>query len=198
MALSVFPTLPGISWEVTKTPVWSTTIQTTKSGKELRLQNWMYPQWKFSLSYEFLRDSQTDLQSELKKLAGFFNMSCGQFKPFAYVDPHDCTIINQTLAIVTGTNDMYQVIRSYGGFVEPVKYLVPGSVNVYVNDEPIYYFTIIDNGIIKLTNFPGTGVKLSADCNFGYVCRFAQDEMDFRIFMKNLYEARRVELVTVK
>ena len=36
MGNAVFPTLPGLKWGVTKTPIWSTQVQKSISGRELR------------------------------------------------------------------------------------------------------------------------------------------------------------------
>lgn len=55
MGNAVFPALPGLKWGAKKTPVWSTNIQKSANGRELRAAYYSYPQWRFSLSFEVLR-----------------------------------------------------------------------------------------------------------------------------------------------
>ena len=55
MTLSSFPVLPGIGWDIKKTPVTSTRVLTAASGVEYRAQNWSYPRWKFEIPVNFMR-----------------------------------------------------------------------------------------------------------------------------------------------
>ena len=63
MSLIQFPTLPGQQFLSLKTPLWSTQIAESTSGRERRRQVWSYPRWSFEVSFEFLRDTVT--QDEL-------------------------------------------------------------------------------------------------------------------------------------
>ena len=70
MALT-FPALPGLTWSVTKTPIFQTRIQRAVSGRELRALDYPYPLWQFALVYDFLRDDQAAGYDELRTLLGF-------------------------------------------------------------------------------------------------------------------------------
>ena len=51
MSSLVFPTIIGADIAVTRTPVYSTSIQTAKSGKELRASWWSYPRYRYTIDF---------------------------------------------------------------------------------------------------------------------------------------------------
>ena len=118
MSNAVFPTFPGLKWGRKKTAVWSTNIQKSASGREIRRAYYTYPQWKFSLSFEVLRTKASI--NELEKLAGFFNERRGSFDSFLYEDPTDNKVTDQLIGNVVQGVTRYQLVRNYGGFTEPV------------------------------------------------------------------------------
>ena len=130
MGNAIFPTLPGLKWGVTKTPIWSTQVQKSTSGRELRAGYYSYPLWKFSLSFEVLRNKQG--LAELEELAGFFNARRGSLESFLYEDPTDNTVTNQLIGMATNGQTQFQLLRSFGGFIEPVM-AVKGNPVVKVN-----------------------------------------------------------------
>lgn len=87
MSSLVYPTLSGMDINVKRTPIWSTEVLTSESGKELRAAWWTYPRYRFQLTYNYLRqDSNGD---ELATLEGFFHRMRGQFDNFLFADPKD-------------------------------------------------------------------------------------------------------------
>jgi uncharacterized protein (TIGR02217 family) len=117
MSNAVFPTLPGLAWGVTKTPIWSTKVQRAASGRELRASYYSYPLWKFQLNYEVLR---ANALAELQTLVGFFNARQGSFDTFLYEDRDDKSVTDQAFGIATPAQSQYQLVRDFGGYVEPV------------------------------------------------------------------------------
>lgn len=88
MSNAVFPmTLPGISIKLRRTPVFSTKVQTSVGGKELRGRFQSAPRYKYRLSFEFLR-ADPPLQ-ELQQLVAFFEDHYGQWDSFLLDDPYD-------------------------------------------------------------------------------------------------------------
>ena len=80
MTLPVFPaTLPGLEWNVVKTPLASTRILTARSGLEYRVQDWSYGKYKFEVSYSVLRAATA--YAELQTLLGFCLAQAGQSAP---------------------------------------------------------------------------------------------------------------------
>ena len=56
MSNAIYPSLPGLTFGMTRTPIFKTGIQESVSGKESRLAYQFYPRVKFNLQYELLRD----------------------------------------------------------------------------------------------------------------------------------------------
>ena len=112
MAL-IFPTLPGLAWSVTKTPIFQTRIQRAASGRELRALDYPYPLWQFALVYDFLRDNPAAGYDELRTVLGFFMLCQGAFGKFLFRDPSDCEVTGQQIGIGDASNLMkHRVLRS--------------------------------------------------------------------------------------
>jgi hypothetical protein len=62
----LFPELPGLEWELSKTPIFNTKIMTSVNGWELRASYQAIPKYEISLSFGFLRESRgrTSLESQ--------------------------------------------------------------------------------------------------------------------------------------
>ena len=101
MSTSVFPTLPGLTFDITRTPDWTgTTVYTSASGKRTSVANWSYPRRLYEMVYSFLRSAPT--YSELQLLEGFFNSMKGPFDTFLFSDPDDNSVTGQQIATGDG------------------------------------------------------------------------------------------------
>lgn len=54
MSNLLFPKIRGLAWTIVKTPTFSTEIQESLAGREVRVQNFQNPIWEFTLTYEYL------------------------------------------------------------------------------------------------------------------------------------------------
>jgi uncharacterized protein (TIGR02217 family) len=194
MGNAVFPVLPGLSWSVTKTPQWSTRTQKAVSGRELRAAYYSSPLWTFKLSYEVLRAN--GLQ-ELQQLVGFFNARQGGFDSFLYADPSDNAVTQAPFGVGDGVKSKFQLTRPYGGFAEPVAAL-QGAPSIFVNGVQVGFTVDVNSGVVTLAAAPPAGAVLAWSGSFYYRCRFLQDSVDFDNFMKDLWQAKKVEFITVK
>jgi hypothetical protein len=91
-SLPVFPSLPGLTFTVVKTPSFSTLVETAPNGYEMRLPQTTNPIWEWTLMYDFLHDffwGSFTAVSELRTLMGFFNDQYGQSASFLFTDPDD-------------------------------------------------------------------------------------------------------------
>lgn len=136
MSTNVLPTLPGLTYDVQRSPMWDTIVQQASSGKETRIGLQTYPRWRWELIYSILRADSVN--TEFQQLVGFFNNRQGMFDTFLYSDADDySTLVNlnnlaQSLGTGDGTTKAFQLIRSFGLFVEPV--LAPNVISaVYLN-----------------------------------------------------------------
>ena len=137
MSLAVFPSLVGQALEITRTPVFDTTVQTNRSGKTLVVSNQTYPVYQWDVAFNVLRQGAIPGGSyaELAQLMGFFNARRGRFDSFLYPDPDDNAVTGQAVAAGDGATAAFQLVRAFGGFVDPV--LAPNAVSaVYVNGTP--------------------------------------------------------------
>lgn len=132
MSNSVFPALPGLSWSVNKTPKFSTRIQRAVSGREFRSPYYSYPLWSYNLSYEVLRADSINL--ELQTLMGFFMQRQGAYDSFLYSDPSDNAVTTQQIGTGNGSNKVFQLTRTLGGFTEPIANPDLSNVAIYRNN----------------------------------------------------------------
>jgi uncharacterized protein (TIGR02217 family) len=195
MGNAVFPTFPGLTWNVTKTPQWSTRVQRVASGRELRASLFTRPLWGIKLSYEVLRAN--GLQ-ELQQLVGFFNARQGSFDSFLYADPDDSSVTQALFGTGDGSAKQFQLLRSFGGFSEPVVAL-QGVPTIFVNGAQSAGATAdLNSGIVTFAAAPAAGAALTWSGSFYWRVRFAKDSIEFNQFMKQLWEAKTVELISVK
>lgn len=99
MSLSIYPAaVRGLSWPVTKTWNFSTTLSSAPNEYVSTLANTINPVWKWSLLYEFLLDNQTKIlpalspYTDYQYLQGFLLSNMGQYSAFLFDDPMDDAI----------------------------------------------------------------------------------------------------------
>jgi uncharacterized protein (TIGR02217 family) len=198
MSNLIYPTLPGLTWPLMRTPVYSTGVQTSTSGREVRVSKWAYARYKYKLKYEFLRDGggNTDLQ----QLAGFFGRLLGQYDTFLFkdADPSFSVANNQAFALGDGTTTTFRLARSYGAqFVEPVA-VVDSGATVFANGIAASGVTVNANaGTVSFAAAPASGTVLSWSGQYYWRCRFDSDEMSMDQFMSQLWQGT-VSFITCK
>jgi len=196
MSTAAFPTLTGLGWSVKRSPKWSTRVQTAVSGKETRIALWSYPRWQWDLSFEFLRGDP--VHAEFQALAGFFNARQGQFDSFLYTDADDNSVTGQAIGTGDGATAAFPMVRSFGGFTEPV--LAPTLVSaVYVAGvaQPVSVWSVGGTMLVFATA-PAAGAAITADFSFAFPCRFTEDQLDFEKFMFQLWQGKNVKFQSIK
>lgn len=196
MSNANFPTLVGVDSSVFKTPIWSTDVKKTASGREMRASFYSYPIYKFSLKFNVLRADAAQL--EFQTLIGFFNARQGQYDSFLYTDPTDSVVTAQHTGTGNGTATVFPLFRTMGGYLEPIMYT--DSMAVYINGVvQVGGYTIAnDPAIVTFATPPGPGLAITITGTFKYRCRFLQDETEFEQFMYNLWNAKKVEFTSLK
>jgi len=213
MSTQIFPALPGLGWSVKRTPVWKTRKQESISGKRTSIADWSFPRWEWEITFDFLRQAGTGQQSasfagasyaEFASLAGFFNLRSGAFDSFLYQDADDNTVVNQTIGTGDGSTTLFQLVRAFGGFVEPI--YAPTNISaVFVNGINIGSAYSVSSwglsltpGIITLNTPAGAGQTVAASFTYAFPCQFDDDRMTFEKFMAALYAAKSVKFSTLK
>lgn len=195
MSNSVFPSLPGLGWSVLKTPKFKTISQESVSGKEVRQALMSYPLWDFTLTFSVLRGANG--YTEMQTLAGFFNEMLGMYDTWLFDDPSDDSVTAQSFGTGDGTTTAFQLVRTLGGFVEPIQN-VNGTPSIYINGVlQSSGYTIGSTGIVTFTTAPAAAA-LTWTGNFYFRCRFTLDAAEFEQFAKNLWQLKKMTFVSVK
>lgn len=201
MTAAIFPSMPGLKWGTVKSPMWATGIQKTASGRELRAAFYSFPRYKISLGYEVLRSGAL---AELQAMVGFFNARKGSFESFLYLDPEDNAVVNQQFGVGVAGQTQYQLVRAYGGYVEPVQapqLVVHGGTAPVVMINGVVQttgFAVAESGVVTFATAPAAGAVLSWSGSYYWRCRFMQDSVDFERFLYQLWALKKIELITLK
>ena len=199
----VFPTLPGISWSVRKKPVFSTRIAPHVSGREVRLGMYSSPIWEFEVAFDGLDSSAAGSypglgSQSLQSLMGFFLQVYGQYQTFLWIDPTDSVATGQVIGVGDGATTFFSIVRTLGGFVEPVGWVTTLN-HVYLNGAlQSSGFSLVAPNKLSFSSAPGSSVVVSADFVYAFQCRFAADEQDFEQSMQHLWEARGLKFRSVR
>ncbi|EHU3263526.1 DUF2460 domain-containing protein [Acinetobacter baumannii] len=202
-----FPELPGLEWDLSKSPMFNTKIMTSVNGRELRASYQAVPKYEISMSYAFLRESKG--KQELQQLEGFFLERRGSFDSFLYKMPDDnqftCTIIGD------GSRE-YQLFKQVGtaklllGNTEPDSsedkdpkmWDSISSKLMWSNDNKLMWFSgfgVKANGKVVFSAPLQAGQKVTVSGTFYYRCRFKDDEQEYVNFMHKLWKIGKVEMI---
>jgi len=197
------PSLPGLAWSRHKKPGFSTRVASHVSGREVRVALMSYPLYEFEAVYDGLTSSASAFAglgaSSLQSLMGFFLRLQGQFGTFLYADPDDGAVTGQAFATGDGATTAFTMMRSLGGFLEPVGW-VTGIANVYLNGmaQAGSAYALTTPNTLTFSAAPHAGVTVSADFSYAFNCRFLDDQMDFEEFMSNLWRLDSMKFRSVK
>lgn len=193
MVMPIFPTLPGRTFPFTRSVDWQSLKHRSVSGKVTALQQWTAPIYHYGASYSFLRSAPTLL--EWQTLLGFYNSVGGDAQLFQFTDNDDKTVVAQGFGTGDGVTTAFQLVRTLGGFVEPV-YLPKAGFTVSVNGTPTVAFTE-SLGLITFTVAPGVGDALAWDGDYYWPCRF-DGKIDFSKFAYQYWSLDALNFSTEK
>lgn len=195
MSNAVFPALAGISWDTGKMPEFNNIKHRAASGYEYRAALMVYPLYTFSHKYDVLRDDVAN--NELKTIVGFFNSRQASFDSFLYTDPADNSVTAQNIGTGNGSALTFQLVRSYGGFIEPVNNL-NGAPGIYVNGvlkTVTTDYTISATGLVTFAVAPPNGHPVTWTGSYYYRCRFVEDKMAPIQFLQDLYNLKKLDFI---
>ncbi|HHP0304589.1 MULTISPECIES: DUF2460 domain-containing protein [Acinetobacter calcoaceticus/baumannii complex] len=202
----LFPELPGLEWDLTKTPMFNTKIMQSVNGRELRASYQAVPKYQISMSFAFLRESKG--RNELQQLEGFFLERRGSFDSFLFKMPEDnefqCTFVGD------GVQTSFQLYKQINTTQiplqhtqaeqseDPLMWSENASKPMWSDPESqmwLLQFVITNNGMLQLSIPLLEGESITVTGTFYYRCRFADDEQQYTNFMSNLWKAGKVEMV---
>jgi uncharacterized protein (TIGR02217 family) len=204
MSNLIYPKLRGETWPIVKRPVFSTVVQTAATGRETRIANYPFARWEYEIPYSFL-DAATGFE-EFQQLVGFYCLHNGQAESFLFHDETDCLATGQAIGTGNGAKTQFQMQRTLGGSTQPV-YGINGidasypagnapPIKVFVNGGEVAGWTLTNGGLLTFGGAPSGAIT----ANFGYFwrVRFQDEKLEFENFAQNLWEARKVALITVR
>ncbi len=202
MSTALFPSnLKGFDIEVTRSSQYSTLIQTGASGKELRASFWTVPRWTYELTLNFVRQSGFSvktLNDELQQLASFFNTVRGAWDSFLYVDPVNGNPSGLQFGTGTGAATAFQLIDNEGFMATNIQ----GSPSIYVagvlKTSGTNYTLNASTGVVTFTAAPANGAALTWSGQFARMCRFVDDNLDFKRFVNLAWDGGTVKVQTLK
>ncbi|MBJ9701700.1 DUF2460 domain-containing protein [Acinetobacter baumannii] len=202
----LFPELPGLEWDLTKTPMFNTKIMQSVNGRELRASYQAAPKYQISMSFAFLRESKG--RKELQQLEGFFLERRGSFDSFLFKMPEDnefqCTFIGD------GVQTSFQLYKQINTTQiplqhtqaeqseDPLMWSENASKPMWSDPESqmwLLQFGITTNGLLQMPIPLAAGESITISGTYYYRCRFADDEQQYTNFMSKLWKAGKVEMV---
>lgn len=188
MSGSLFPTFAGQSWPVKRTPIFNTKVVKATSGAEVRAYFSPYPVYKIELTFEYLS------LADWANLGGFFKLQKGKWDWFYFNDINDNAVVGQSFGTGDGTTTAFQLVRSLGGFTEPVEN-VTGTPSVY-KDGVLQSsgYTIGSTGIVTFSAAPAAAAVLTWTGSFYWRVRFDQDEAEFVENMSQFFDLKKLVL----
>ncbi len=221
MATLFFPTLLGLGFNFVRRPKGSTTVQEHTTGRESRLGHWAVPLYEWELTFDVLQDSvrnpglypsfitlvsnpEAIINSELRRLQGFYLRTQGPLIPFYFLDPTDASVVGQFIATADGSATSFPVIHTNGdGVTGPVGLVNQGvPLNAYLNGIPQTDFTITGDGagsaFVTFASPPPAGVEITMDLGFFHYVHFKDDEVEFSKFADKFWMAKKLVLESLR
>ncbi|POV76607.1 hypothetical protein C3422_06325 [Acinetobacter sp. ABNIH27] len=202
----LFPELPGLEWDLTKTPMFNTKIMQSVNGRELRASYQAVPKYQISMSFAFLRESKG--RNELQQLEGFFLERRGSFDSFLFKMPEDhefqCTFIGD------GVQTSFQLYKQINTTQIPLQHTqaeqsedplmwdVVASKPMWSDPDDqmwLLQFDITNNGLLQMPIPLAAGESITITGTYYYRCRFADDEQQYTNFMSKLWKAGKVDMI---
>ncbi len=202
VSTDVFPELPGLAFDVQKTPNFNTMIAKSVNRREVRNALMQFPVWQFKLTYDFLPDRPVTVgETALRTLCGFFLKRQGSYDTFLFLDPDDHSTVGTEIGIGDGTTTQFYWARDFGGFVEPIGQIdTTEAYEVRIDGVPQVEgvdYTITLPNLIVFSSAPLAAEVITADLSYYFVCRFSEDAQEYSKFMDKLWELQTCEFESV-
>lgn len=192
------PTPVALAWGNKRRPEFSTTVNTASSGRDTRVSKWAFPKWHWLLTYGSLGEAGHEFGDQLRAVEGFFLTHHGRGESFLFQDPEDYVITDQVIGVGNGSTRAFQIVRNYGGFVEPIYDIKSGTLSVKKAGVVQGSGWSQTSGLVTFTAAPANGEEIKASCQFYFRVTFEEDEAEFENFTYRLHALREVGLVLDK
>jgi len=198
---AIFPALPGIGIAVKRTPVFSTLVQTSISGKETRAAFQSIPRWKYSIPLNFARMtgfSPNTATNEMATILSSFMTAMGQLNYFDFTDPYSNMQLGITpIAAGTGLAGQTTQLLDIEGY--PI-YDLNGTPSLYVNGtlKTVTTDYTVSNGLVTWVTNPGNGLAITWAGGYYRRCRFDMDEFELEQIVNLCWGNGTIKLISLK
>ena len=197
---AIFPALPGIGIAVKRTPVFSTLVQTSISGKETRAAFQSIPRWKYSIPLNFARMtgfSPNTATNEMATILSSFMTAMGQLNYFDFTDPYSNTALLTPFGTGTGGAGQTNQLLDIEGY--PI-YDLNGTTSIYINGalQALTTNYTLSNGLVTWVTQPGAALPLTWSGGYYRRCRFDMDEFELEQIVNLCWGNGTIKLISLK
>jgi hypothetical protein len=198
-AYATFPSLTTLRSSMRVSPRFETDVASHASGRSSRRAKFFAPLLDFELSFDVVRSDAAHL--EMQQIAGFFAALNGAATPFWFAPPDLSDVVGQILGHGDGSTSVFPLTMSIG----QTNLAIAGTSGVsavYLNGvaQPAIDWTLsgVYPATIAFASAPFAGAIVAADFGALWLCRFADDALDFEEFMAMLFNLGLVRLKAVR
>ncbi len=175
---------------------FSTSLATTKSGREVRNSDSQLPLRRYVLKDCMLSHTQ------FESFNSFFKARAGQRFSFKLRDPFDHKVVDQPIATGDGARQRFQLQKTYADPVAPwvrrITKPVFETIRLSVDGQPVDVQMFSAKGVVTLAQILPQGKVLRADFDFDVVVRFAQDSFTYGFNSDGTIGLENIELIEVQ
>jgi uncharacterized protein (TIGR02217 family) len=194
----------GATFPFAKTRSKSTGIFVSSSGIRTNVIRRIATLWVFEIDFGALSGAagsatQGIAANSLQTVVGFFEDQVGAYGIFLFLDPTDCTIVNQVIGTGDGATLNFVVTRTLGStFAEPVGWINVGDiVQVLVNGSPVTGYSITHPNTLVLAEAPGAGQPVEVTASRFYFQCTAPDEVETIETMWPFWTAEKIRFSSI-
>ena len=185
MSNAVFPSLPGETWPRVRVYQKPATVKRA-NGRRYALSDQQHPDYLYRINYSFLRPE------DFAVLGGFWLARGGALDDFLFDDRDDNTATNQLFSTGDGVTTTFQLLRTFGGYSEPVLDL--NGAAVFKVGATVTAGTVTAGGKVTFASAPASGALLTWSGAYYWRCAFKNRQQEFEEFLRGLRTTRTLEL----
>lgn len=181
--------------------ITSTQEEVAYSGEGNGYPQWSIPIYQFEVPFSVLRSGDPST-SDWAVMEGFIKkvkLSPGGLFQFKFQD--DNTASAQTVGVGDGGTLDFQLLRTLGGFSEPV-YCPATITDVKVDGSVVdpSTYDVSNRGMLSFHagSAPAFGKPITWDGTFNWYCRFDSDDEQLQNFAYTFWSIQRITFKTVK
>lgn len=176
-------------------PCFSTNIVEVLSGREFVNKTWSFPKIKYTISGLVLS------QFDVDQILAFFRIMNGRLHSFRFRDLTDCYAMNVELGVFDGVVNKFQLVKNYQIKDEVLNRKITvfdeKSLKVFILGKETKNFTILDDGLIQISENLTLGDVISASFTFDVKMRFDTDLISLSRQTQTSYSIKDFVLIEV-